>query len=183
MSQTPTMRVVPATTMPMINSLLRPFQFVRALQAEVEISRRHKREADVMIEELVGKLEEHEATIAGLRHSLEIAQTKRIAAEQIAVSRGTELEWLREQFQRVESQRESARHDQLQSLDLVNVALLKTAEAEAPPTKEQMAQWKPVPKLNRQSIPLMRKAQQAFIDGIRAKAKAANAPPATEKVQ
>ncbi len=177
------MRVPLAITTPtMLNRLLLEFPFVRGLQLEIEAIRRDKKEAGAMVEELVEKIDEMEASATSLRHSLEIESAKRIAAEQIAVSRGTELEWLRGQFQRVEEQREAARHDQLQSLDLVNTALLVKAQADAPPTKEQLEQWKPVPKLTQQSVPLMRRAQYAFIEGLRNKTRAATAP-VIEKVQ
>ncbi len=173
----------------MLNRLLLRFRFVYSLagrldaaEKECSILRESNKEAVQACERLLEDIDTLKSQLAELQHHLEIERTKRIAAEQIAVSRGSELDWLREQFNRAETQREEARAEQLHSLDLVNVALLKGAEADRPPTKEEMAQWRPVPKQTRQSIPMIRRAEAAFLDGLRAKSRPAVAPTA-EKVQ
>jgi hypothetical protein len=134
---------------------------------ESEALRLKAAESKAMIEELLGKLDESESEKAELSHSLEVERTKRIAAEQIAVARGAELDWLRSEFDRAQEARDAAVAERLQSLDLVNLTLLKQAEADAPPTKEQMSEWKPVPKRTQQAVPMMRQAQHKLIQGLR----------------
>ncbi len=170
----------------MLERLLLRFRFVRGLQGALEASEHHvdilndsKKEAAAMVESLLGKMEESEATLAEANHYLDIERTKRIAAEQIAVARGTELDWLREQFKRADDARDAANSERLQSLDLVNTALLKTTEAEAAPSKETLQSFKAVPKKMNQAVPMMRKAQGDLIRGLRAKFN----PRPVEKVQ
>jgi hypothetical protein len=176
-----------------LDRLLARFRFVRNLIAlrdaaakEVYLHQQtaHKAEAAAaMIEEERAVLEEQ---IGAVRHSLEVETAKRIAAETIAAARGQELEWLRTQFQHAEEARDTAVSERLQSLDLVNSALL-TKRADDGPV--DFAQFKPLTQSPAKLKPaaMIRQAERAFVNGIRLKAKGAQPPaepqPVTDKVQ
>jgi multidrug resistance efflux pump len=167
----------------MLNKFLLRFVFVRELQADLEASKQHCRALASGQDELEATIADLEDKIGTLEHSLDIERTKRIAAEQIAVSRGEELDWLRGEFDKAQQSRDAAVSERVQSLDLVNVTLLKHTEAEAAPTKEQMADWKPIDKRMKQGIPMLRQAQHALVRGLQNKSRLAIKATPKENVQ
>ena len=143
----------------------------RNLVASHQLVERERDEAKAVADSLYSQIEDLEEQGSELTHALEMERTKRIAAEQIAVSRGTELDWLRDEFRKVQESRDNAVSERVQSLDLVNLTLLRQHESESAPTQEQLKEYKPVPKAMQQPVPLMRKAQRQMIQGLREKSK------------
>ncbi len=159
----------------MLNSLLRRFAFVRSLEAR-NLSIAH---------EMMEKLDEAEEKWQRQKDSLEIERSKRIAAEQVAVAREGELEWLRGEYAKAQQSRDEAIAWQMQ---VIEEARQRQAVADAPPSKEQMSQWQAIPKRNRQAVPMVRRAQHDLINGLRKQEAAKTAaatikPPMPENVQ
>jgi len=165
-----------------LSRLLRKFEFVRELESRCASNSKGWSDAVAQGCSLGAQLQESEERVAELQHCLDIERVKRISAEQISVSRGNELDWLRDQYSEALKSRDAAISERVQSLDLVNVTLLKQQEAEAPPTKDQMAAWQPVLKSKQQAVPLMRKAEHQMIKGLQAKSRRINQPPISDKV-
>ena len=136
--------------------------------------------------ETMDKLDQAETQRQRVLHDLDIERAKRIAAEQMAVDREKELEWLREAYAQVIQSRDQAVSQQFESLNLVNVTLLKQAEAEAAPTKEVLQSFKPVPKRGgQQGVSLMRRVENDFLHKLRMKDKrvdSTQSTPAADKV-
>jgi hypothetical protein len=99
-----------------------------------------------------------------LTHQLEIERAKRIAAETVAAERGSQITFLRESLDKVETSRDEAISERLKSLDLVNSALLRPLAPEAAP---DLGQYKAIPKLKRQAVAEMRLDNQRFMTAMR----------------
>lgn len=97
-------------------------------------------------------------------HQLEIERTKRIAAESVASERGGQITYLREELAKSQSSRDEAQSAQLNSLNLVNTALLKPLTPEPVP---DMTQWKAVPKQKVQAMNMRQADDRKFADAMK----------------
>ena len=117
--------------------------------------------------------------IADAQNQFHAEVAKRISAEQLAVSRGNDIDWLRGELAKSQEARDAAISARLQSLDLVNSALLKAKEPEVNPTPEQLKQYASVQVRSEPATRLIRQATHRLIDGLQEKDRKARAPKPT----
>lgn len=144
--------------------MLRWFPAYRKLEAHAEELRLANKAIDAAVVDLTGQLYDQKQRGEGVIHQLEVERAKRIAAETVASERGGQVAWLREELAKAQDRGESARAEQLQSLNLVNTALLKPLTPEPEP---DMTKWKPVPKQKVQAMNMRHRDDQIFQDAMR----------------
>lgn len=143
---------------------LRCFSVYSRLEAHAEELRKGNEDLTAAITELTGQLSDLNNRCEGVIHQLEIERARRIAAETVASERGGQVTWLREELAKSQERGESARAEQLQSLNLVNTALLKPLTPEPVP---DMSQWKVVSKQKVQATTMRQRDDQVFADAMR----------------
>lgn len=144
--------------------ILRWFSAYRNLGQRAGELRKSNEDLTAAVVELTSQLDDQKQRSEGVIHQLEIERAKRIAAETVASERGGQVTWLREELAKAQERGESARTEQLQSLNLVNSALLKPLTPEPIP---DMSQWKVVSKQKVQATTMRQRDDQIFADAMR----------------
>lgn len=144
--------------------MLRWFSAYRKLEAHAEELRLANKAIDAAVVDLTGQLYDQKQRGEGVIHQLEVERAKRIAAETVASERGGQVTWLREELAKAQTRSEAARVEQLQSLNLVNTALLKPLTPEPEP---DMTKWSAVPKQKVQATAMRQRDDQMFADAMR----------------